>query len=482
MLELIKPVNFILACDSYKLGHWKEIPENIEYTYTVIVPRKPSKYANKICAMGHTYVACTLAAVRITEQMIDEAEIECVEQGYEFNRKDWEIITREFDGKLPLTMYGVEEGRIVDPQTPIMGFVNTDKRFGWLTAYIETWVQSAVWYMSTVASICRVLRTTYAKYMELSGADMSMLDYKMHNFGDRGAPGREAAVMSGISHAVFFSGSDCTQANGYIKIMYGTSKPYTSSVEATEHATMCLNSDASTKDDFGAAEMLVSRLEQRAKSKIGIPLISGVIDTYDDERFVDTYLGKHLKDRIIASGGKLVTRPDTGVPAVKSVEVLTWLNNNFGSTTNEKGYNVLHPAVSMIYGDGMDVTTFESVLKAATDAKFSIDNVTEGMGGGITNYGGRDDFSFSMKMVAAFDGKRWIKLLKAPKSDAGKTSLSGLVRCGEDVDGNLVVFDALDAGVHSAFMSNPGWRIYFHNGYREFRIPFDEVRNWARLN
>ena len=62
MLELIiKNSNFILMVDSYKADHYEELPPNVEYTYVSIVPRKPSKYATKIVAMGQSFVANMLS-------------------------------------------------------------------------------------------------------------------------------------------------------------------------------------------------------------------------------------------------------------------------------------------------------------------------------------------------------------------------------------------------------------------------------------
>jgi len=303
MLEIVKEFNPILACDTYKFDHYAEYPETTKKVYSVIVPRKSSKYSKKIVAAGQNLVAYLLAHIRIEEWMIDEAEIEVNQQGYEFNRMGWEIILKEFDGKLPLAVYGVEEGRVVNPQTPILGIINTDDRFGWLVSYVETWIQEIIWKMSTVASSSRAARSLFKEYMEMTGADMSMLDYKYHNFGDRGADSPdEAAVMAGIAHAIIFSGSDCARANRMIKKLYRTTKAYTSSVVATEHSVMCSHSDSMAKDDFNAAKMAVSRLHEvvaRTKRGIGIPLMSVVIDTYDSRRFVREYMGDVFRNEIM---------------------------------------------------------------------------------------------------------------------------------------------------------------------------------------
>lgn len=480
MLEFIKPFNFILACDSYKLSHWVELPVGSRTSYVVIVPRKVSKYSNVIVAMGQTFISAFFASVRITMAMIDEAEIEVNEQGYEFNRAGWEYIVKIHNGRLPLAVYGVEEGRVVNPQTPIMGIFNTDRASAWLPTYVETITQCIVWKMSTVASLCRSVKITIKTFMELTGSDMSMLDYKLHNFGDRGADSPEAAVLAGMAHAALFSGSDCTQANGYIKKLYNTTKAYTSSVEATEHSVMCAHSNAAEKDDWGAALMAIDRLYavvERSKRGIGIPVFSCVIDTYDSRRFVRDYIGTKLKDKVIDSGGVFVFRPDSGDATIEPGMVGKDIEATFGVVLNSKGYKVINPCTSVLQGDGNRVDTYHGVLQGWVDAGFSIDGFLIGMGSGITHDNARDDFSFSMKAVALQIGENWKRLSKDPITDSSKKSLSGLVRCEEDSNGKLVVYDSLrNAETYKFETETPGWRQWYRDGYKTYRQTFDDVR------
>ena len=456
--------NWILTADSYKVNHYLEIPDNIEYTYVTVVPRKPSKYTDKIVAMGHTLIADTLQEIRITQDMIDEAEIETKEQGFTFNRKGWEIIVNEFDGYLPLAMYGVKEGTVVKAQTPIMTFVNTDPRFAWLPGYIESWVQSIAWKMTTVASICKKVRDTITDYCILTDTPVKYVDYMCHFFGDRAADSPQAAIMAGIAHAALFNGSDCLQANRYIKKLYHTNKSYLSSIEATEHFVMMTNSE--NKDDYAAAEMIVDRL-----CNTGNAFMSVVIDTYDSRRFVKEYIGTRLKDRILNAGGRLICRPDSNDPTIEPGLVGKDLEDTFGVTINKKGYKVLHPSVGVIQGDGIRIDTFESVLKGWIDAGFSMDNFALGMGSGISHDGARDDFSFSVKATAVYTDGKWKPLLKDPKTDPGKRSLSGLVKC----DDNLETFVDTDTrGV------GKNWKMWYHNVTKTFDQSFDEVRELAR--
>lgn len=484
MIEHLLQQNFILQADGYKANHWEEIPTDIEYTYVAVVPRKASKYSSEIVAMGQTMVASYFASVRITEEMIDEADIEITEQGYTFNRSDWEFIARNLNGKLPLRIMGVEEGRIVKPQTPIMGIVNTLPSFAWLPAYVETIVQCIMWKMTTVASICRKVRTTLAHYAEETGTDLSVVDYQCHNFGDRGADSPEAAVIAAIAHAALFNGSDCLQTNSYIKKLYKTSKSYTSSIEATEHSVMCAYSNATTRDDFGAAQMAVDRLYhavERAKNGVGIPAMSVVIDTYDAHRFVSEYMGEKLKDAITNSGGRMIMRPDSGDPTKEPGIIGKILADKFGYTFNKVGRKVLAPEVGVIQGDGIRIDTFEGVIMGWVDAGFSMDNFCLGMGSGVTHDGARDDFSFSVKAIANKDNRGWVSLLKEPKTDMNKKSLTGLTRCRE-VNGKLEIIDNLVefAGELTMWNDQPGWKLWFENGHRINRQSFDEVKSRAR--
>jgi nicotinamide phosphoribosyltransferase len=485
MLDHLIPFNIITAADGYKANHWLETSPSVTQKWTVIVPRKPSKYADEIVAAGTTLLASTFASVRVTEQMINQAERTITAQGYNFNRQGWTVICRMLDGKLPLRVYGVEEGRVVKPQTPITGIVNTHEWFGWLPTYVETFSQSLVWKMSTVASICRKVRKTLEKYCDQVGTDKSAVNYMLHNFGDRGADSpHEAAVLAGIAHAMIFDGSDCIRANDYIRAIYRTDKDYTSSIEATEHSVMCEHSDAKNRDDFGAAVMAVDRLEARvasAKAGIGLPFMSVVIDTYDAYRFVDNYLGVQLHDRIVNSGGRLICRPDSGDPNVEPGKIGNILANRFGYMENLVGYKVLADCVAVIQGDGIRIDTYEGVVLGWIGAGFSLDNFCLGMGSGVTHDGARDDFSFSFKAIASCRNGIWEPELKDPITDSGKKSLSGLVRCREDSNGELEVYDALHEGnLYSMWEEGPGWRLYYEDGWTMYVPNFDDVIARAR--
>jgi len=486
-VKTILTQNFILRQDSYKSSHFKQIPKKVKRVQSTIVARKPSKYVKRIVVAGTQYLARYLASVTITEEDVLEAEIENQEQGYEFNKEGWMRIVNECGGKLPLRVRALPEGTVVRPGTSMCQIENTTDWSGWLPSFVETEAQCIVWKFSTVASIAKHCYGTIHKFAEMTGSSLDMVAFGLHNFGDRGADSHEAAAWSGIAHGMIFNGSDSLKTNLNIKRLYKTKKAYLSSVEATEHSTMCMNSDAANRNDYGAAVMAVERLEavvQRVKEKgIGIPLMSVVIDTYDSHRFVRDFIGSpELKARIINSGGKLVLRPDSGDPLLEPIQILNILGEVFGYTINEKGYKVLPPYVGVLQGDGINERSLEMILANVMAAGWATGNLVFGMGGGLTHEAGRDEFSFSQKATAmSYDSvldqvDEWISLKKEPITDLGKTSLSGYI-VNVVRDGEVVSIDRRTMAANDVIADVT----IFENGDDSFvdTVNFDDVRTRA---
>lgn len=480
--------NFILAADSYKVGHINHLPAGTRKTHTSMVPRKKfvdfdnEIVIDEIVVLGPQVVAAVLKNTIITDAMIDEAEIEITEQGYDFPRAEWEYI-RDL-GYLPLYVRALPEGTVVSPGLPVMTIENTDDRSAWLPAYVETWTQDIVWTMSTIASKVRHLRKQVDEFCARTDTEYEAGEYMIHNFGDRGAGGRDRAIMAGIAHAVFFSGSDCLSANRYIKSIYHTNGPVLSSVDANEHSTVCANSDCENKDDSAAFEMTLRNLEkvvERAKRGIGIPLQSCLIDTFDDERYIKDFVIPNYK-RISEIGGKYVCRPDSGDAIHKPIEVCKWLLEGLRKVlpqlpleTTVFGFHKLPENIGVIQGDGLKLWDFKTIFDIAISNNLAASNFAFGFGGGLTNGSGRDDFSFSMKATARQTAEGvWESMQKQPKTDPGKNSLKGRVTVARNDKGDLYGTSIDKAGDSDAMVS------IYNNGVLGFARTFDAVREAAR--
>lgn len=447
MLNNTLSYNFILDADTYKGDHKNQYPKNTRRIFSTIVARKPNKFTKNIVAVGHQYVIKQYLMTRITMDMIDEAEIEYMQQGQEFDRAAWEHIVTKHGGKLPLRIRAVPEGTVVPVGTAIVTIENTDPECFWLTSYVETMFQRAEWKMTTVASISRSIRKQLLDCAMKTGTVADHVTFSLHNFGDRGADSHESAVMAAMAHLMAgFGGTDCLQANRYIKHFYNTTNPFGSSVVASEHSVMCANTpDADARDDYAAAVKMVDRLEELVEAvergeKV-IPLVSVVGDTYDIYRFTREFIGTRLAGRIRrlgARGGKLVVRPDSGDAVKVPVEIVEILMDKFGYTTNEEGFKQLPAYVGVIQGDGINQESLGQILDTLVEKKLALGNIVFGMGGGLTHEAGRDEFSFSMKATARqLDDGSWVDLFKDPITDVGKRSLKGRVTTYIDQEGNI---------------------------------------------
>jgi len=109
------------------------------------------------------------------------------------------------------------------------------------------------------------------------------------------------------------------------------------------------------------------------------------------------------------------------------LECLRILARKFGTSTNNKGYNVLNPAIRVIQGDGVNPDSIRNILRSMTANGFSTDNIAFGMGAGLLQNLNRDTLGFAMKCSAIkVRGEVGYRLIyKEPVTDAGKYSKRG---------------------------------------------------------
>lgn len=475
--------NIILDADVYKDGHGPMMKYGVKFLESSIVPRKPSPTATHVVATGHQYLNKAYMTQVLTMEMIDEAQVEIEEQGFEFDRERWEYILTEHGGKLPLQIRAVPEGTIVPVGCPVVRIVNTDPKCAWLVSYIETMYQRGMWFATTVSSIARDLKEFIQETM-IRHAGTNFVDFHLHNFGSRGTSSFESDITSGMAHALLFNGSDCMQANRNIKYFYNTTKPYTSSVIATEHSVTSSNSDAAKRDDFAMAEKAIRILEKAVvrfeKTGKGVPVVSVVNDTYDAFRFTREFMGTRLKNAIVElgkRGGKLVLRPDSGDATTMPIEIIKILMEKFGYTINSKGMKVLPPYIGVIQGDGINSQSIREIVANLEKENLSIENLVFGMGGKLTHpEGGRDAFSFAMKATAQYsDEDGWEDLFKDPITDISKRSLKGRVTTFECTQSHKIIAERVELQEVNKFLRDMMVDVYL-NGDSLNESTFDEAR------
>jgi nicotinamide phosphoribosyltransferase len=261
-------------------------------------------------------------------------------------------------------------------------------------------------------------------YFDISGSDLGLLPFALHDFGGRGVTCGEQAEAGGAAHLVNFMGSDTVEgilaANFYYK---NTMAAF--SVAATEHSIEC----SFGLDNEGERQYLIHVL-----TKVAAPgsIISIVIDGKDVFRCANTLCtDPEIKALIIKhgeSGGKVVFRPDSGDMLVTIPAILKMQEAAFGSVTNAKGYRKIN-YVGVIQGDGVDRQgmAIKSVYGKILSMGFSADNVIFGSGGGLLQSVTRDTLKFAQKASAILVDGEWVGIAKDPITDPGKKSKEGVM-------------------------------------------------------
>ncbi len=408
--------NICWLTDSYKISHYKQYPPKTQKVFSYFESRRGSVYPQTLFFGLQYYLKQYLVGNVVTAEKIDKAEdlFNLHFGGKVFNRQGWEYILKMYGGRLPITINAVAEGSVVSESNVLMTVENTDPACYWLTNYLETLLVQT-WYPSTVATQSRAMKGIITKYLAATG-DTSLVDFKLHDFGFRGVTCPEQAAIGGASHLVNFKGTDTVAGLVLLSEFYHA--PCAGfSIPAAEHSTI---TSWGREHEIDACRNM---LEQYPTG-----LVATVSDSYDIYNCCENIWGGVLKDQVLARDGVLVVRPDSGNPPVVVNSVLRILGEKFGSTTNDKGYKVLHPKVRVIQGDGIDYAMLEEILEAMMQAGWSADNIAFGSGGGLLQKLNRDTQKFAFKCSSIVVDGESRDVYKQPITDGGKKSKAGRMK------------------------------------------------------
>lgn len=426
MTNVLNLLTAIIRTDSYKLSQWLQYPKDTAYISSYIEARGGE---NESVFFGLQAFIKQYMMTPITMADINRAELLVLAHGLPFNREGWEIIVNEYNGYLPLEIEAVPEGTVMETRNVQVQIVNTDPRLFWLTSYVETAMLRGIWYPSTVATKSRKMKKFIAAALEAT-SDVPVNDqimFKLHDFGARGASSAETAMLGGMGHLINFMGTDTVEALVGAMEYYNTLNVPGFSIPASEHST--ITSWGGPAGEVKAFENMIDTFAGPGK------LYACVSDSYDIYAAARDLWGGVLKDKVIASGGTLVVRPDSGDPTTVPIEVIEILMERFGYTVNSKGYKVLPSYIRVIQGDGINENTLPKILENMIAAGLSVDNIAFGMGGGLLQAWNRDTLKYAMKASARCDTAGvWHDVFKDPISDRGKVSKKGrlglIYECG----------------------------------------------------
>ncbi len=410
--------NLILNTDAYKPSHYLQYPEDATYTYSYIEPR--GGRFEELVVFGLQAFIKEYLTRPVTMSDIDEAEYILGIVGEPFNRAGWERIVNVHGGFLPLQIRAVQEGTVIPKGNVIADVCNTDPTLGWLGSYVETALLRATWYASNVATLSYKCKKIIKAGMELSCDSLDGLEYKLHDFGSRGASSRESATIGGLAHLTNFCGTDTLLSVPAAARWYGATDPtyvVGRSIPAAEHGTI---TSWGKEGEVDAYRNMLKRFLGPNKA------VAVVSDAYDLWNAIENIWGDILRNDVTNSGGVLVVRPDSGIPAEVVVKSLTLLGERFGYSLNSKGYKLLPPCIRLIQGDGINLESLSVIIDAIHAAGWSLDNVTFGMGGGLLQDVERDDGGWCQKVAAITRGGVWHEVFKDPITGQSKRSKAGL--------------------------------------------------------
>ncbi|XP_056131118.1 nicotinamide phosphoribosyltransferase 2 [Lampris incognitus] len=461
--------NFLLATDSYKITHYKQYPPNISKIYSYFeCRRKKGSQFNEVVFFGLQYLLKKyLTGPVVTEEKIQEAKL-FYQMHFKqdvFDEEGWRKILEKYDGRLPIRIKAVPEGKIIPRGNVLLTVENTDPDFFWLTNYTETMLVQ-MWYPITVATISREFKKILAKHLKATSGNLEGLDFKLHDFGYRGVSSQESAALGGAAHLVNFCSTD-TVAGLLMAQRYYSCPMAGFSIPAAEHSTIISWGRSKEKEAF-----------ERLLDQFSTGPVSVVSDSYDIFKACKHIWGDKLKDRVMerSQDSCLVIRPDSGDPAETLIQVIKILEECFGCSVNSVGYKVLPAYLRIIQGDGIDLNSVDEILQKLSDEGWSAENVFFGCGSALLQKLNRDTLSCAFKCSYVETNGKGMDVYKQPVTDPSKGSKRGLLSLRRNSDGFL---ETLERGVGKP--EEDLLVTVFENGSLLQDYSLEEIRKTARL-
>lgn len=347
-------------------------------------------------------------------------------------------------GYLPIEIVALPEGTIVPMHVPMFGITNTHKDFAWLPQSLESLISAESWHPMIAATVGYTYRQIVNYYYDLTCDDETSRAKALGAFDFRGEECTDSAIKAGAGWCLSFLNTATVPTIPYLEKNYKcdcTKEPVAFGSPSTEHSVMCSNF-AVDGDEITLLRRLLTEIYPNTS-------FSAVLDSYDYWNVIDNILPQ-LKPEILAHNGCMLMRGDSGdcVEVVTKTVFKLW--EEFGGTTNSKGYKVLDPHVKAIYGDSITVQRCEQIYKILMENGFACSNVALGVGSfsfqcieedGILKPFTRDTFSFCIKATYCEIDDKPFQIFKNPKDGGFKKSQKGCCVVVKGSDDKLIYVD-----------------------------------------
>lgn len=347
-------------------------------------------------------------------------------------------------GYLPIEIVALPEGTIVPMHVPMFGITNTHKDFAWLPQSLESLISAESWHPMIAATVGYTYRQIVDYYYDLTCDDETSRARALGAFDFRGEECTDSAIKAGAGWCLSFLNTATVPTIPYLEKNYKcdcTKEPVAFGNPSTEHSVMCSNF-AVDGDEITLLRRLLTEIYPNTS-------FSAVLDSYDYWNVIDNILPQ-LKPEILAHNGCMLMRGDSGdcVEVVTKTVFKLW--EEFGGTTNSKGYKVLDPHVKAIYGDSITVQRCEQIYKILMENGFACSNVALGVGSfsfqcieedGILKPFTRDTFSSCIKATYCEIDDKPFQIFKNPKDGGFKKSQKGCCVVVKGSDDKLIYVD-----------------------------------------
>ncbi len=350
-------------------------------------------------------------------------------------------------GYLPIEIVALPEGAKVPMHVPMFGITNTHPEFAWLPQSLESFISAESWHPMIAATVGYTYRQIVDKYYELTCDDNIPKSKALGAFDFRGEECTQSAIKAGAGWCLSFLNTATVPTVPYLEKMYNcdcTKEAVAFGSPSTEHSVMCSNY-AIDGDEITLLRRLLTEIYPNTS-------FSAVLDSYDYWNVIDNILPQ-LKPEILNHNGCMLMRGDSGdcVEVVTKTVFKLW--DEFGGTTNSKGYKVLDPHVKAIYGDSITIERCEHIYKILMDNGFACSNVALGVGSfsmqcieenGILKPFTRDTFSSCIKATYCEIDNVPYPIFKNPKDGGFKKSQKGCCIVTKDESGNYIYKDGFN--------------------------------------
>jgi nicotinic acid phosphoribosyltransferase len=439
--------------DSYKAGHIFQYPEALKMVCygEFRQPFAGNKTDNRFVFYGIRYFIETYMLRKWTNKDVIDAEKFYATHNSGFLPYPWpkelfQEIVDENDGYFPVTIEALPEGTCAHIHVPVF-VITAEGRWSRLVTFLET-LLTHLWYPTTVATLSRRVKDIIEEAYEQSVDKDSYWSQnsRLHDFGFRGTTCTEQSVIGGVAHLLSFTGTDTMSAAYYAQFKLNNGKPVGSSIPATEHSVM-----TAWQTEVGAIRRMFEKFGGDGC------VFATVMDSYDYSNALDVIVPSLFKEKVDRGKSYWVLRPDSGDPVEVILQALNAAEKAAGTEINSKGFKVI-PGMGAIQGDGIGYDNIKDILKAVMEAKFSVQNVCFGMGGGLLQKVNRDTMSFATKLmyIRYQDGVER-NVMKKPKTDGAKSSLPGQVKVLR-VNGVPTVFPKKDGEVDPNNLLKVVWK------------------------